>query len=142
MIVTVAIDWIPKRNMISDGPVMRKWAELRKCKFHQGMDYIRLAVDPGSSLAMDCDLRTATNHLAETHYRYPGRPAAGTTAASKKQLDIAPSPAAKAASRPRNVAKPADGTATEPVCVGSAAVFDKHGVCAVYRVNTMTPTPQ
>lgn len=87
--------WIPKRNMISDCPAMRKWTESRKCKFRQGLDYIRLAVEPGSSLAMDCDLRSAANHLKETHY--PGSPAAEPTAASDTQQDVAPSPAAKAA---------------------------------------------
>ena len=54
--------WIPKRNMISDCPAMRKWTESRKCKFRQGLDYIRLAVEPGSSLpwTATCALRQTT----------------------------------------------------------------------------------
>jgi hypothetical protein len=94
LLVVWKTSWIPKRNMISDGPVMRKWIESRKSKFRQGLDHITLAVEPGSSLAMDCDLRSAEKHLKQTH---PGRPAAEPTAAAATQLNVAPSPVAKAA---------------------------------------------
>ncbi len=97
LLVVWKTSWIPKRNMISDGPVMQRWTEARKCKFKLGLDYIRLAVEPGSTLAMDCDWRIAAEHLAE--HRLPARRGAvgTTTAASKQQLGIAPSPAAEAA---------------------------------------------
>ena len=49
--------WIPEANMIADGPVLRRFKAERKCTFTAGKNAMRitLPVQPGSSLAADCD---------------------------------------------------------------------------------------
>ena len=46
--------WIPKCNMIRDGPVMRRFTEERKWKFVSAAGDLLLPVQPGSVLQQDC----------------------------------------------------------------------------------------
>ena len=57
LLVVWKCSWIPKSNMMADGPVLRRFEEERKCTFTAGKDRMRIKmpVQPGSTLAADCD---------------------------------------------------------------------------------------
>jgi hypothetical protein len=67
--------WIPKKNMIQDGPVMRRFSEASKWKFASVAGDLILPVEPGSALQQDCfaacasavEKNTASDHAAEQH---------------------------------------------------------------------------
>ena len=56
LLVVWKTSWIPAKNMIADGPVMRRFSEAAKCKFSSayGPMCITLPVEPGTALAHDC----------------------------------------------------------------------------------------
>ena len=47
--------WIPKKNLMPDGPVMQQFKLHRKCKFTSATGDITFAVEPGTILQRDCD---------------------------------------------------------------------------------------
>jgi hypothetical protein len=57
LLVVWKTSWIPKANMIADGPVLLRFEAERKCSFTVGKNAMRitLPVQPGSTLAADCD---------------------------------------------------------------------------------------
>jgi hypothetical protein len=55
LLVVWKTSWVPKKSMMADGPVMRQFEEYRKCKFTSASGDIKLAVEPGTILQLDCD---------------------------------------------------------------------------------------
>ena len=88
VLVVWKTSWIPKVNMIADGPVLRRFEAERKCSFTAGKNAMRitLPVQPGSTLAADCDDLDYHAHSK----RKANRGAAATTlTATLQQRDAA-----------------------------------------------------
>ena len=55
LLVVWKTSWVPKKNVMADGPVMRQFKDSRKCRFNSATGVITLAVEPGTTLQRDCD---------------------------------------------------------------------------------------
>ena len=55
LLVVWKTSWIPKENLMSDGPVMRQFTETRKWSYKSAAGAITLAVEPGTTLQIECD---------------------------------------------------------------------------------------
>jgi hypothetical protein len=55
LLVVWKTSWVPKENVMADGPVMRQFKDSRKCVFNSSTGDITLAVEPGTTLQRDCD---------------------------------------------------------------------------------------
>jgi hypothetical protein len=55
LLVVWKTSWVPKKNLMADGPVMRQFNKSRKCKFTSTTGDIKLAVEPGTMLQRDSD---------------------------------------------------------------------------------------
>ena len=89
LLVVWKTSWIPKNNMIEDGPELRKWEAARKCQFTVGKNamHILLAVEAGSSMAADCDELDYRKHCKRNDDRHN---AAATSSATLQQRDVVP----------------------------------------------------
>jgi hypothetical protein len=89
LLVVWKTSWIPKANMIADGPVLRRFEAERKCSFTAGKNAMRitLPVQPGSSLAADCDDLDHRSHCKRNIARLDA--AAATSSAKIKHDDAA-----------------------------------------------------
>ena len=56
LLIVWKTSWIPKEQMIANGPVMRRYMEARKWNFETTFGVITLPVEPGTSLQRDCDI--------------------------------------------------------------------------------------
>ena len=73
--------WIPNRNMIRDGPVMRRFTEATKWKWVSGIGDLILPVEPGTTLGQECHtacaaaaaLKAAGDRAAEQRYYKSGQ---------------------------------------------------------------------
>jgi hypothetical protein len=67
--------WIPKRNMIPDGPIMRRFNEARKWTFVSSAGVLILPVEPGTMLEQDCriacDSAQEANAARQNRFRMP-----------------------------------------------------------------------
>ena len=89
LLVVWKTSWIPKANMIADGPVLRRFEAERKCSFTAGKNAMRitLPVQPGTSLAADCDDLDHRSHCKRNIDRLDA--AAATSSAKIKHDDAA-----------------------------------------------------
>ena len=89
LLVVWKTSWIPKANMIADGPVLRRFEAERKCSFTAGKNAMRitLPVQPGTSLAADCDDLDHRSHCKRNIARLDA--AAATSSAKIKHDDAA-----------------------------------------------------
>ena len=55
LLVVWKTSWVPKENVVADGPVMRQFRHSRKCNFKSATGDMILAVEPGTTLQRDCD---------------------------------------------------------------------------------------
>jgi hypothetical protein len=55
LLVVWKTSWVPKKNLMADGPVLRQFNESRKCKFTSATGVIKLAVEPGTMQQRDSD---------------------------------------------------------------------------------------
>jgi len=55
LLVVWKTSWVPKKDLMADGPIMRQFKESRKCKFTSATGHIKLAVEPGTMLQRDGD---------------------------------------------------------------------------------------
>ena len=54
LLVVWKTSWIPQSNMIADGPVLRAFMQIPKCKFVSAAGTISIPVEPGTTLAQEC----------------------------------------------------------------------------------------
>jgi hypothetical protein len=96
--------WIPKTNMIRDGPVMRRYTEANKWKWVSDAGDLIVPVEPGTTLQQDCDTacaaataKNALSDLASKQRRYikAGTPKRSLEGGAKK----APEPSYKKAEK-------------------------------------------
>ncbi len=64
VLVVWKTSWIPKANMIADGPVMNRFEGERKWKFVSSAGTLLLPVQPGTTLAVDCATAVALRKSA------------------------------------------------------------------------------
>ena len=67
LLVVWKTSWIPKCNMIRDGPVMRRFTEAHKWTWVSDAGDLKLPVEPGTTLQQDCDTacaKAAANNAA------------------------------------------------------------------------------
>jgi len=85
LLVVWKTSWIPKENVMADGPVMRQFKDSRKCVFNSSTGDITLAVEPGTTLQRDCD----EVELDDEMKRSATAAAAATAAADSKGASLA-----------------------------------------------------
>ena len=108
--------WMPKSGMMGDGPTLRNFEATRKCEFtiSKNAMHILLPVEPGSTLAADCDeidyrahSKRSTRHLAA---------ASSSTSSQQQRQDVATNaePPTKKNQPENSTTGPAKGTDSSP----------------------------
>lgn len=76
VLVVWKCSWIPKSNLMEDGPVLRRYNESRKWTYVSTAGAVILPVEPGSTLQQDCVIAIATAQAR----RDAASPSSGTQA--------------------------------------------------------------
>ncbi len=104
--------WIPKSGMMADGPILRNFEATRKCEFTIGKNVMQMfvPVEPGSSLAADCD---EIDYLAHSK-RSNRHLAAAPPSTSSKDVAANAEPPTKKNQQENSTTGPANGTDSSP----------------------------
>jgi|LauGreDrversion4_2_1035121.scaffolds.fasta_scaffold54171_4 hypothetical protein len=83
LLVVWKTSWIPKENMIADGPIMSRFRVAPKAHFFtpRGTMQLSLAVEPGTSLAQDVAIIASASDM-HLHFDRPFRTADSPTDAA------------------------------------------------------------
>ena len=108
--------WIPKSGMMADGPILRKFEATRKCEFTIGKNVMQmfLPVEPGSTLAADCDEIDYRAHSKRSARHLAAAPSSTSSQQQRQDVSANAEPPTKKNQQENSTTEPAKGTDSSP----------------------------